>query len=350
MAVVQMAFDTPPKAQSSSPLLRLPAELRLMILGHLLFYTGGVICAYTHIGDEHESTPSGQQLLREYRTSLQRSAQVLRTCQQLYIDAHPLLYEKNTMQIHTQGGAIHVLDAFLNLPGVKEAEEGAKLDLLELAKSIEKQYLQREFKEDAEQIIRTYPALRKFQNFSIQVEYYDQEDVFMACRMLRNLLHNKHVTFMPQPQGLSDCDAVDFLEPCAFLKCESFNFGNFDDIEHLRVAVTGRTSVPDTLPMWLNFSNNFLVNLPHNIDESFECRHDQDYEKLKQHMLDYDMDAYRVQQRFLMERALEWNQEWAVREIDSEIYLIDHKRDTANRAITRVLGSLYPSFGGIIDE
>jgi len=318
-----------------------------MILEHILVYPAGVISAYTHLGEEHTSSPSGEQLLREYRKRLQRSSQVLRTCQQLYVEGHFLLYEENTLQIRTRCGGLNVLDAFMRLPETVE-EMTTQLDLLESARSIRDES-PGEHDEDADRIVRTYPALKKFRKYSIEVVYCDQEDVFIACRMLRNLLHNKHVTFMPKHHGLSDCDAVDFLEPCAILDCESFTFDDIDDVEHLRAAVTGRTRVLDLFPLWLNFSDNFLSNLPEIREDSFVDRHKQDCEELKQYMLDYDMDAYTEQQQFIMERAIEWNEEWAEGEIAFEIHCFHEKRDTANRAIIAGLKSLYPRFVGMID-
>lgn len=251
--------------------MRLPAELRLMVLGHILVYPAGVISACTHVGEEDISTPSGEQLLQEYLKRLQCSGQLLRTCQQLYIEGHSLLYEKNTMQIHTQGGDVHILYAFLSPPRMVKAEESARLDLLEFAKSIAKQF-HHAYKEDAERIIRMYPALEKFKNFGINIVYADREDVFSACRMLRRLLHNRHVTFTPAPQSLSNCDAVSFLGPCKILKCQSFTLDRFDDLKHLRAAITGRTTVLDTFPLWLNFLRNFVCRLPKVNYEAFAWR------------------------------------------------------------------------------
>lgn len=71
-----------------------------------------------------------------------------------------------------------------------------------------------------------------------------------------------------------------------------------------------------------------------------------DFDKLKELMFKYGMSAYVEQQQLLMEKAIEWNKEWAEEEID-QLYKVDqikHKRDRANKEITAALKSitLYP--------
>ncbi|KAK5318042.1 hypothetical protein LTR70_005526, partial [Exophiala xenobiotica] len=180
-----------------------------------------------------------------------------------------------------------------------------------------------------------YPTLRKFEKFVVDVEYQDQEESFIACRMLRDLLHNKHVTFIPAPRDLIDFDATDCLKTCRMLKCQSFTFGKFGDHEHVRTAITSRTPVDDTFLPWLNFLNNFIPMLPIIYHQFFDERHEEGLEWLRKHMLDYDMDAYREQQQLLMEQAVEWNEEW----VKSETRRQERKKNRANKHITAALES-----------
>jgi len=346
-----MAFVNPRKAQNSSPLMRLPIELRLMILENILVYPAGIINSHRHAYWESKWRLGGPQRIQAYLKHLQGSGQLLRTCQQLSIEGHSQLYEKNTLQIHIQGDTLIIMDVELYL-GEFEAQESVQLDLLEIAHSTVESFkhtVKDEPIQDSRKTIRMYPTLRKFKRFNVNVDYEDQEEVFVARRVLRHLLHDKHVTFTPEPQSLTDRNATDILEACAVLRCQSFTFNKFNDIEHIRTAVTSSTPVHDTFPLWLNFVLHLVHMLPAHVGNyaGFIAKEKEDFWSLEEHMLNYDMDAYVRQQQLLMERAVEWVEEWAEHQttrLEAAVSQIKKERDNFSRDIIGGLRSntLYP--------
>lgn len=346
-----MAFVTPRKAQNSSSPMRLPIELRLMILENILVYPAGIIDTYRHVCGESKRHPGGPQRIQAYLKHLQGSGQLLRTCQQLFIEGHSQLYEKTTLQIHIQGDNLIIMDVELYL-GELEAQESVQLDLLEMAHSTVESFkntVKDEPIQGSRKTIRMYPTLRKFKHFNVNVDYEDQEEVFVACRVLRHLLHDKHATFTPEPQWLTNRNATDFLEACAVLRCQSFTFNKFNDIEHIRTAITSSTPVHDTFPLWLNFNCHFFPMLYAHVGNygGFFAKEKEDFSILKEHMLNYDMDACVRQQQLLMERAVEWIEEWAedqINRLEAAVTQVKKERDNFSRDIVGGLRSntLYP--------
>lgn len=296
--------------------MRLPAELRSMILDFLL--------------DRDTCLSTDSELgAHEFKLCVQRTAQILRTCQMLYWEGYPILYDNNVIEIRVVGPGQYcdMLDAFVSLPQIVSYDQSAQLNLLDHAQSIID--TGRSAGGRAERLVQLYPALRMFRHFRLYVEYGTQDTVFIVCRMLRRLLQNKHVVFIPEPQGIKGLDAAACLESCRILKCSSFRFedlynlddpqesiarvsaDDFDGGEDISQSVTGRAHVRDTFLLWARFMAQFTHKLPHFDNMSFQIEYEQEVYELKQHMLDYDFEAYIERQKFLMERAVEWVHLWA---------------------------------------
>lgn len=90
------SFSQPRLSQNASPLLALPAELRLKILRNLL---------------KEESLPVAYYLEDSSRESVERalslSAQVLRCCQTLYLEGLDILYNENILCINVDKNRFH---------------------------------------------------------------------------------------------------------------------------------------------------------------------------------------------------------------------------------------------------
>lgn len=65
-------------------------------------------------------------------------------------------------------------------------------------------------------------------------------------------------------------------------------------------------------------------------DSDFVDDYEEQFDELKQHMFNYDFDAYMVQQKHLMEIAIEWNQLYA----ETECKRLMEQKNQKNRAIT----------------
>lgn len=121
MAATNIAFAEPPTTQQASPLVRLPAELRLNILDILLNR------ATTIAPESSHPTLAG---------FAQRSALLLRACQQLYCEGHVILYDKNVVAIRLEKlfhyCYCHVLNAIVDLttclPVESRIEQSSLLD------------------------------------------------------------------------------------------------------------------------------------------------------------------------------------------------------------------------------
>lgn len=147
MAATNMAFAEPATTQQASPLMRLPAELRLNILDILLSHATTIAPKSSH------PTLTG---------FAQRSAQLLQACQQLYCEGHAILY-KNVVAIRFEKlfhyCYCHVLNAIVDLttclPVESRIEQPSLLDAAQAR--VRRGSLSRPI--EAERFIQLYPVL-----------------------------------------------------------------------------------------------------------------------------------------------------------------------------------------------
>jgi len=328
MAATNMAFAKPPTTQQASPLMRLPAELRVKILDILL------------------SRARTIKLRLASARPARRSAQLLRACQQLYSEGHTILYNKNVVAICFGDSEFH--DHCLTLK--RCVQVGVRLpifhieqySLLDVAQAfIKLEAPKRDL--DAERFVQLYPALMKIRNFRIHFRYRDQVDIFVQRRVLRALLNNKHVTCVLEPAPVAKGHTISWLKSCRILRCSSISFYKFNDtrfLEELRENITSRTIVRDTLMPWVDYLTHIAPVSRQLTESAFKDDCMKEFKELKQHMLNYDFDAYVVQQKYLMERAIEWNQLCA----EAECQKLMDQKNQRNRTITAGLESdiLFP--------
>lgn len=309
MAATDMVFAKPPTPQQASPLLRLPAELRVKIL-ELRLGSAAIIKPLTCS-------------MRESVGSAQRSAQLLRTCQQLYYEGQVVLYDNSVVAIEFEqrfeaytcrilNSALHLSNCFPIAPCTEEPSllNGARA----ICRGEGPDGMWRRV--EAERFIQLYPTLMKIRCFRVCIQWDSQESVFVQFRVLRALLENKHVTCVRR--GL----VVDWLESCKILRCSSFNFKRPGDprlyedlpitsdtiarntfLQDLQETITSRTIVRDTFLQWSDFMTNFVPK--NRVDDARGL-----YE-LKQHMLKCDFDAFEAQEKYLMKETIEFNRLWA---------------------------------------
>ena len=171
--------------QLGSTLLQLPAEVRVLILRNLLVHDGPL------------SSLSGVEDMT-YFQSIQRSSQILRTCQLLYREGSTILYEENTLCIDfmvyeedeedTEENSYFccILNMYLPVPKLKGKPEDL-LTLLEYATPA--RCVSRDnsaiLREGAESLRRMWYILEKFTRLEVRLQYATQPIVFSACRLLR---------------------------------------------------------------------------------------------------------------------------------------------------------------------
>lgn len=102
-STMRATFENTRDSQVRSRLLQLPAELRFNILRLLLKKSDTIRSAedcndHQYFDDKH--TPEWFQKHPEYDTVNNLSSQILRVCQQLYVDGKAILYQENTLSIY----------------------------------------------------------------------------------------------------------------------------------------------------------------------------------------------------------------------------------------------------------
>lgn len=117
MADQRPVLTKPQHMQSQSPLLSLPAELRVKILRYLLGCENGLVRSFSEITyNKHgytipfEEAPRGSpESMATYQEQV-GGAQLLRTCQKLYWDGSNVLYKEQTAGIHVEyeGGRLNI--------------------------------------------------------------------------------------------------------------------------------------------------------------------------------------------------------------------------------------------------
>ncbi|KAK5322304.1 hypothetical protein LTR70_003806 [Exophiala xenobiotica] len=267
---------------------------------------------------------------------------------QLYSEGHTILYNKNVVAIRIadveQGGKLRdhtsTLKTCVQLGFRFPKAPMEHMDLLD-AMDAEDQRKALSRCLDAEYFAQLFPALRKVRNFKVHIEYEDQDDIFVQCRVPRALLDNKHVTFVLEPEAVAKGHTISWLKSCRVLRCSSISFYKLNDtqfLEDLRETITSRTVVRDTFLPWMNYQRNIAPLLRGHTHSAFKNEYKEEFKELKQHMLKYDLDAYIVQQKYLVERAIQWNQLCAEAECQKLMDQVNQK----NRVITAALEADVP--------
>ncbi|KAK5942039.1 hypothetical protein PMZ80_005992 [Knufia obscura] len=209
--------------QAGSILMHLAPEIRSMIFKRLLKSDAPLWTKRT-LGEE------------KYTDNTQLSAQILRTCQQIYHEGSLILYNENILSIAVQywlrnfeqRPCLNILDIDIHMPRYLGEMRTSDCDLLRFAQ----EKITCASSEDPEEstacgcgqgyplesptrllmtpwnhgcgvqapyLISIYPVIRRFSNFRLTIDCdlasgYDTDRVFNACYMLRALFLEKHVT------------------------------------------------------------------------------------------------------------------------------------------------------------
>lgn len=320
-------FSRSPDPQSSSRLIQLPTELRLMIFRNLLkndkpFYSSARV---------------GQQT---YRDATHNRAQILRTCQQLYHEGLPILYHENTLSIFagTQRRC-SILNMSIRQPTLQEITL-TQSDLQAWASSQETRYRGVMDMEAATKLSRTLPSLTRFKTFELVIEYNgsarDFTRTFIICYMLRKLFYQKEVIVrfnMSLDRGLKGHAQkkylIGLLGRCKYLRCRSITFSEFaeEEVRDIVQLVTSREPVNDLFETWLTLEENFITKVPevdypdyHNITHTI-CRH----------AMKYDVEAFEEAVGKMQEATMVYLRAWVQSKKQIHAQEGDWDEETENR-------------------
>ena len=303
-----MTFGSASILQNGSSLMRLPAEVRIMILRILLVHTGPI--------------PIQRNVrIEKYKKAVQRSAQTLWTCQQLYREGLPILYGENTLVLHTRnliGGRaptslrklnLHILDGFVRLPRCIR-DLGARESLIDS--------LMDDSDPENEQgtdmrLVGLYGSLARFSKYELLFGFEDQEHVFVIARSLKDLFLDKHIkVYFGQAVRDGVKSKVAALKSLQYLECASVEFIGYE-CQELVLAMTSPTV--DTFPLWQRFEFDFVPSLPKaygfTFDKSPECT--TSVNEIRQHCLDYDLDSMKISLKKMMREGgplRDWVGQW----------------------------------------
>ena len=289
-------FRLAPALQAGSRLIQLPAEIKLLILRNLLrlykpFYS------QDHGGDRDRE---------DYTDIIQKSAQLLCTCQLLYHEGNAILYGENTMFLRvtaapSAGGHRHMDIEVLNC----EIEVVAYKDTLDLHDSLFDLIRKRvdmypdpnESSREAlmeKAFLAMYPTLTMFNNFELFLCHVDQVGLFYIVRLLRGLFFNVHLAI----DNFSDGEHKPFapsttVNSLRYLRLASLQFKTEDVSSALLDAVTRRHHVTDTWPIWRRFREDLVSALPRVDNQYFDqvSENSDTIEEIKEHCMNYDLEA-----------------------------------------------------------
>lgn len=315
MTLTNVQSSLAPNDQTGSRFLQLPAEVRLIILRQLLRSDKPIYS----LGSTDDI---------EYFNSIQRSTQLLRTCQLLHNEGLAILYYENTLCVDfmaydpdSEEETVHycgILQMFLPVP---EKLKGSEEELLSLIKyATPKRAADCDdsglMMQHCDDLVKQWGTLRKFNRFQIRVQYATQQVVFSASRMLQDLLQNKDVKFTLNvvdaddeyrvPETEFDKTASQMLRSCRILRCTSMEFEtqNFnispqpepklaDDIEDLTAVITGSSLMDDTYSEWVSTRKRLIHFFDAEDLGEFEEDYDEDFRALQQAAMDYESTTYK---------------------------------------------------------
>ncbi|KAK5955754.1 hypothetical protein OHC33_003395 [Knufia fluminis] len=314
-----MTFEKPRSLQALSPLMGRPMD-------------GPEGRAIKTLTETTYLTPN------EYRKSLDLSAQLLRTCQQLHEEGSAVLYTDNALSIFVERRAdaiffdhpllCTVFNISLRMFCEHHEIPSEAFSLLDHAQSVKRslklpstgtpdrdKYAQycRQFG-SAGKFIQYHATFARFEHVDITLDVGSQEDVLITCRFLRGIVQDKHVRFTALALDGDPFPFPDMLSPCRFLGCRSFEFTHDPEDGELKVyaqAITGQEIVHDTYNMWRSLSRVLgclRIRERHGVD-TFEDHHNLD--DLQEAAFSYDLAKYKAEEKAVLELARSWNEERA---------------------------------------
>lgn len=339
-SVAEPSFKLNPHPQTSSRLMKLPAELRVKILRMLLKDADPFDTIEPHLSNDW------------YRKMLTRqgpsmSAQILSCCQQINVEGQAVLYGENSLVVRcmfinedcrNSDYYCRFLDSSVLLDHAVEWMDKENFDVESLAQA--KLREASIFGRDAlaERMVELLPVARKFDNLYVHVECNAQDEVYMACRVLGELLAGKNVTIKAMKGKSDELVPSWWLRSCCFLRCKSVSFITHStaDTQDYVEEITGEVPVKDIHSRWHYLLHDLLNEFRTADQESFEDANEDIFDDLQDAVLNYDVDEFEKQRKLLLEKAIDCNERWAQGEPERIRQGVEDFRLAAERQIAQV--------------
>ena len=330
--------------------MQLPAEIRLIILKTLLG-TDSIILTFREARREKTTL-----LYREYWQTLQKTVQVLRVCQTLWSEGNGIFYGNTSLSMvveQTHPPRLHISVLLWSVYLKYKVED------LDCYSDAYRQISGHAATFGDEVDKRRLSAMMNIQRYTVKVRLIksggEREALFGICRLLRRTLRGKDVTFdiqYKQTGGKDMSRPTDqtFFSGFKFLECRSLKFAGVEALGLSRDLADTTKPPVDTLKLWIDFDRKFVLNLPSLDDKTGQPRtfmkdHDDKFQKLLHHTLDYDHESFTKQQQELMSLAIKWNKqcvEWKAASLLAEIDRIARDTVTLNQRIQDQLEAEVP--------
>ena len=278
----------------------------------------------------------------EYLDSIQRSAQLLRTCQLLYNEGTAILYKENTLGIDfmtfekdDEEEAAHfcgVLEMYLPIPGrlIGISEETLTLPNYATPTRAISADDSGVMTSSAQRLSSQWRVLQSFARYELRIQLATQHVVFSASRLLDGLLHDKAVKFIVHmadeeeeyrlPFEEVEKTAIQMLQSCRNLRCKEITFEelNFaispqpdsrtvEGAEGLVAEITGPNFNFTSYPYqeWTATRVQLSQFLDEDLFAAF-CRIWRDeFAGVLKSAMDYDWVGYKTKLRILLEKICE---------------------------------------------
>lgn len=353
--------------QDVSPLLQLPAELRIKILRSLLKKPKPI---YARSSSSSSAKDGSDEFNQPH--DLELSSQLLRTCQQLYEEGRHVLYNENVLCVEYRPDTVDwltgstgtdiccVLGQHLNLPYRPFGLPCRISSFFEYARERDKvserpSPVWHTMKLPNYSLAQIYPALVAFRHITLEVRNPSKNRVFIACRVLHDLLVGKHVTmaFLETRSSRRSSEPTErdmgYVTGCGLLRCRSLRIRRPTKLERRTETrlvetenlVTGPTMSDDTYQQWLDLEEYLVYGVPEINGRKF-CDDERviwSIETVREAAVRYDSVKYEQHEREIMGVAGQWIEEfreWRKAEAETkrqmEERLADHLRSKTKKA------------------
>ncbi|KAK5954708.1 hypothetical protein OHC33_004432 [Knufia fluminis] len=319
----QLVFEQPANPQTFSRLFQLPAEIRLKIY-RLLFKNDRPLYAIDEFDDYpynrneyglNKSTAEADFLTLPYRSNVSLSAQTLASCQQFYCEGQVVLYKANVLSIYCHFGEDQAwcdsLDSRVELPFDITDLPRDNFGLLDLAVS--------SGVHNVHSFSSRYSILSRFETFRMVFSVWDRSDcepMAVCCRVLRELLHDKHLTIVPLGYSVNSLRSHDYhlFKPTRNLHCKAVDL----DLSHMDSSTTANDlhraleeivsggPVQDTVATFLSL----MPRLDTIVDATDDTVLLSMLERLKVAAITYDADAFEVLFELIKKSMLKFQKDW----------------------------------------
>ncbi|KAK5941161.1 Glycosylphosphatidylinositol (GPI) anchor assembly protein [Knufia obscura] len=304
-------------AQSVSSLMQLPPEIRLMIYRLLLKSPQPIRPRFD---------PTRKAGEEPYDQQVDLSSQLLRTCRKIYWEASEVLYQENTLIIYCSSwghrlSTSHILDTSIEMPGDVLQTPADVSNLLSCAHTYGyKQYGSlNAVARDA--LINVWPSLLRFKLVHLILDQEYDEHIFIACRLLRELLvgRGRYIT-LSLVKASNEIPPTRRIKCLNWLRCSSAHIENMPDqaVSDVIRTVEGDSPVPDLLPLYFDlgvllrdqFEEHFYAGVEPSIDSDGD---DDDLEGLRTALFENDVERFLQTKNEVLITAVKWNKDWKER-------------------------------------